>query len=294
MKSNASQMRIETRFGSRSAADVWDAEFRWRERGRLRDITVDDTWCRVAEAVATNGGGVEADARARAYAQAFARWQLLPAAELLATAGTRSLLPCVREPHVVLNCAAFVTGGMSNEAKVDWPGFDQAARLALWLLDDAAGSDDAAPGKAWVGLIGIGAALAGLDIAYDTAEARSLAARFAICLSVACAEASTLLAVERGAGRPVAQATLERWRSLGVTADWLATAERQGLRHGVSTRISRVPVLARLADTTDVLDPPGNWRAGGETDARGLAQAAAAMRGAVQPWIDDPIEPVPQ
>lgn len=275
-------MTIETRFGSRNAAEVWDAEFRWREAGRLRDVTVDDTWNRVADALAAAGGGMDAAARARTYAQRFARWRLLPSAALLATAGTGAPLQRLEEPHVVLNCAAFAAEG-GADAGIDWGAFEDAARLAVWLLDDAALAIGGRCPGAWVGLIGLGTALVRRGIGYDTAPARELAMRFARCLGVAIAEASILLAIERGARGGVARDTLECWRTRGVTPEWLVAAEQQGVRNVVACRVARVPTLARLAGTSDALDPAPCER------THDPASAVAAMRSAVQPWVDAPI-----
>jgi ribonucleoside-diphosphate reductase alpha chain len=281
-------MNLETRFGSRDAAEVWDAEFRWRENGRLRDVTVDDTWHRVAAAIASAGRGPDATARARTYAQSFARWRLLPAPALLAGAGTQTSLLGTGEPYAVLNCAAFIAEGIA-EPLVDWRGFAEAARLAQWLLDDAAtavGGDAASP---WIGLIGLGAALSRLGIAYDSAEARSVASRFASSASVATSEALIQIAAERGARLPVAPERLDHWRSIGLAAEWLSTAERLGLRQTVSLRVARVPLLARLAHTTDALDPAGDWRASDGAQAQASHAAERAMQLAVQQWFALPV-----
>jgi ribonucleoside-diphosphate reductase alpha chain len=45
---SVSRLLASSAFTLLSAVEIWDAAFRWREQGQLRDLTIDDTWARVA------------------------------------------------------------------------------------------------------------------------------------------------------------------------------------------------------------------------------------------------------
>ncbi len=69
------------------ARHIWDTKYRWREAGAVRDARVEDTWRRVADALA----GAEADDRAgwaRRFRDALADFKFLPGGRILAGAGT--------------------------------------------------------------------------------------------------------------------------------------------------------------------------------------------------------------
>ena len=69
------------------AARVWDLKYRYREGGRTHDATLDDTWRRVARAVAS----VEEVDRGRweeNFHRALADLRFLPGGRILAGAGT--------------------------------------------------------------------------------------------------------------------------------------------------------------------------------------------------------------
>lgn len=156
-----------TEFRDPRAVDVWDGSFRWRRDGILQDLTIDDTWSRVARALTPDA------ARQIAYREAFARLRLLPDARLLRHAGTDvapRLDGCLA---VVLNAAAFVA-----RRRFDHAAFAAAAALAAQLWRDARAllHDDLAPA---IGLIGFDEACAALGLDGAGARAPDLARRLA-------------------------------------------------------------------------------------------------------------------
>lgn len=163
-----------TEFRDARAVETWDAQFRWRQDGVLRDITVDDTWTRVAQAL--NPDAMCADA----YRNAFARWRLLPDAWLLRHAGTGAM-PAPPDPFaVVLNMQAFV----ARRGVFDFAAFAATAELARRLCDDARTRFAAgAPLRAAIGLIGFDAAREALGLPAGSRETREFAARLAIVLA---------------------------------------------------------------------------------------------------------------
>ena len=82
MRAGSDAVTTFTTFSSPAAVDAWDAEFRWRDAHRLRDVTIDDTWHRVAEAAAA-AEPEHASAWSARFVDAFSRWRLLPEAHLL-------------------------------------------------------------------------------------------------------------------------------------------------------------------------------------------------------------------
>lgn len=68
------------------AVDIWDAWFRWREQGALRDLTVNATWDRVATALASIEPA-DATIWSERFTDAFRAWRLLLDERILATAG---------------------------------------------------------------------------------------------------------------------------------------------------------------------------------------------------------------
>ena len=100
-------MFAPTRFTNPDAVEAWDALFRWREGGRLRDTTVEQTWERVSRAIARAEGVSEAH-WARRFSGEFRQWRLLPDERLLRAAGTPCLERVLPAPAAVVNAAAFV------------------------------------------------------------------------------------------------------------------------------------------------------------------------------------------
>jgi ribonucleoside-diphosphate reductase alpha chain len=162
-----------TEFRDARAVETWDASFRWRQDGTLRDVTIDDTWARVANALSAE------PARAAAYREAFSRWRLLPDVRLLRHAGTDAPPRLAGRVEAVVNAAAFVARRMFDEA-----AFAQSATLARCLVDDARafqGPGEPAPRPA-IGIIGFEDARAALGLA-SGAPAREFARRLAALLA---------------------------------------------------------------------------------------------------------------
>ena len=307
-------------FISPEAVTVWDTWFRWREDGRLRDVSIEATWQRVARTLSA----VEAKDGPRWKARFFdaqSRWQLIFDERILARAGTREAeLPC--DPVAVLNAATFVGAALTAAAHFDFDAFRNTAALAVRGLDNILlpriERDTVAPDLR-VGLIGVADALALLGKRYDGAAGRVMAGEIARVLAEGCLCGSVRLARERGAFGDAGAFRSLPSRSRGLGDDLLAELARCGIRHGRLTEISSQPRLARLANNVaDALDPvdaalasekvrdgrsPGYSLARARTAAPADAASALcaplpkialpaqiALRGAVQPWIDTLID----
>lgn len=310
-----------------TAVEVWDTWFRWREDGQLRDISIEATWERVARALVRAEAAISPRWVNRII-DAQARWQIVFDERILAGAGTRDFT-WPRDPVAVLNLASFVNAPLSTHARLDFESLRAAAELAVESLDNAllAGSDpDNAFANLRVGVIGLADALALLGKRYDSPAGRVLAGSMAQTLAEGALHANVRLARDRGALADRGAMAIEKARSRGMAHDLVEAAERTGLRHACVTAITSQRRLAKLAnDVTDALDPLEcgesqrvNASAGGvrakrsggfvQTVARRLGtlpRAAAnaiddrhpsslaaqiTLRGAVQPWIDAPID----
>lgn len=298
-------MAPTTRFTDRAAVDAWDSWFRWRNGEGLRDRTIDATWWRVADAVA----GVEG-ARDRQWAyrfvESFSRWQLLPDERLLQMAGTGAGLRPFESPRATLNVAGFVTAPLTRQARFDGERFAGVAALAVRLLDDALVTmHGAAPTFSGlrIGLIGLADALRLLGIAYDDPRAAQQASVVGRALATGTLRGTTELAMERGPidARPRHRVAL--WRDRGTPDELVAAAMHGGVRHTRLTAIGQQPHIALLANNaSDALDPPTNRRrarhdpvpdaasAPPAITVEALVGAQLAIRAAIQPWIDAPIE----
>lgn len=309
-----------------ASVEAWDSWFRWRERGRLRDLDVEATWRRVVAAL-TAAPHASAPAAADLF-EACASWRLLLDERILAGAGT----PEANWPGdglvALINVPVFVRGRFGADAAIDRASLAQTARLAVAALDAAA---DAAPPSGArtrslrVGLTGMADALALLGIEYGSEAGRRQAAEVAQLLAQASLEAGVRLACDRGADPGDAALPLERARRRGLPAELVRDLARHGVRYAALTAITAQPRLALLAnDVSDGLDPlpnPRPLRAGAAAARapasggyalnlrRALAAPATpafatraelppdalrAMRSAVQPWIDAPITDTPE
>lgn len=309
-----------------ASVEAWDSWFRWRERGRLRDLDVEATWRRVVGAL-TASPRASAPASAELF-EACASWRLLLDERILASAGT----PEASWPDdglvALINVPVFVRGRFGADAAIDRASLAQTARLAVSTLDAAV--DAAVPGGARsrslrIGLTGMADALALLGLGYGSEAGRRQAAEIARLLAQASLEAGVRLACDRGADGGDAALPLERARRRGLPPELVRDLARHGVRYGALTAITAQPRLALLANNvSDGLDPlpdPRPFHAGAAARApvsggyaRSLRRALAApptsasatraelppdaplaMRAAVQPWIDAPIgdPPVP-
>lgn len=302
-------MRRTSPFIDTAAVEAWDSWFRWRERGRLRDLDVEATWRRVAVALSSRPASPVPVAE---LLEACASWRLLLDERILAGAGTAEA--CWPDDALValINVPIFVRNRFTAQATIDLASLAQTARLAVTALDAAAdlGMPAGAPARTLrIGLTGLADALALLGLGYASDAARRQAAGVAGVLAQACLEAGIRLARDRGCDPSGAEAQLERARRRGFPADLLRDLVRHGARYAALTAITSQPRLALLANNvSDALDPlPGERQrpAMSAGYAHSLRRALAlpsgaafaplaeravdaqlAMRGAVQPWID--------
>lgn len=284
-----------TRFSDPSAVDLWDARFRWRSGGHLRDRTIDATWQRIADALTESEGDERAYWRSR-YAFAFGKWQILPDPRLLRDAGTDVPVPSLLDPVAVVNAGVFVSDPNTDSARFDHQRFSAAAAVAVRMLDDAVmafGAKDALPMRLGVGMVGLGDALDALGLAYGSSRSPAVAGGIAQSLAMGCLQGSLILADERGGGRDDGEYGLSAlWRHRALSAA-MADAVPRNHRHACLTRIGRQPELARLANgASDALEPKSG-PAIASSDARALSADAARrmIRNAVQPWVDSLLDP---
>jgi ribonucleoside-diphosphate reductase alpha chain len=286
-------MSAFTQFSQPDAVEAWDAAFRWRQADRLRDVTIEDTWRRVAD-TAASARPDQAATWTRRYIDAFRRWRLLPEEQLLRALGTDLPIDPLTEPGAVLNVHAFVVRPPYSGAYFDRDSFVATAAVAVHLLDDAAVTLHAAPRPRClrIGVIGLANALQVLELNSDNASGGQLAAPIAQALAEGCLLGSVELAEAQGS-RLTAQECQTRADSLRRRRMPEALVERMlvaGLCHHSLTAIDPHPLLARLANgMADAIDPLPPHRAGVAAD-RGRAQVNVRdLRADIQPWIDQPI-----
>jgi ribonucleoside-diphosphate reductase alpha chain len=316
-------LRLSSPFIELAAVESWDAWFRWREQGDLRDLSIEDTWRRVAGPLASvEARGDIAQWQSR-FMRAFTSWQLLPDEQVLANAGTGRPLLRGDTLHAVLNAAGFVTVETAAASAPDLAGLSDCATLAVRVLDNAALLAGVARPHLRIGIIGVADALALADVGYDSDSGRAQAASMAEALATGCLRGSMLLAIERGPrGDGDARAAIERAELRGMPAELLRDAAGHGLRYTQLTAITSRPRLALLAnDVANAADPlrgenhanviaVGDEQrlvrssgfalsmlrtrstasaAGHDMPANLSREAQIAMRAALQPWIDEPI-----
>lgn len=320
--------RIQTRspFLDAAAVDAWDAWFRLRENGELRDLSVESTWQRVADAIAA----AEPAARtqwSRRFFDALSAWRVLIDERVLADAGTRHA-EWPSDPAAVLDLPSFVLGAYGAGAQFDEPALSEAAGLAVRCLDDIGllrGDGVCAPR---LGVVGLADALALLGIDYASDAARRHAALVARTIAEGSLAASIWLARERGARAELTGELRAAWTARAVPQQLIDDAAQFGLRHARLTAIESQRRLALFANNvSDAVDPLDcaygprsitSWRginavrpgrghgyaaavarlaAGGEAILRTVAPtrevpaaAQRALRMAMQPFIDAPID----
>src|ERR1700758_1218613 len=91
-----------------AAVDAWDARFRLRENGELRDLSVESTWQRVADALAVAEHAARTQWSQRMF-DAQAAWRVVFDERVLAGAGTASF-EWPADPVAVLDLPTFVAG----------------------------------------------------------------------------------------------------------------------------------------------------------------------------------------
>jgi ribonucleoside-diphosphate reductase alpha chain len=306
-----------------AAVEAWDAWFRWRDRARLRDFSIEDTWRRMAGALASTELQDERAAWQSHFMEAFTSWRLLPDERLIATAGTERVTWHGAPLHAVINAAAFVQWQRDNGPGIDLAALSACAGLAVRALDNAALLARIAVPGIRVGLMGVADALALLGLDYDGHAGRTMAGAFGQALAEGCLRGSIALAAARGEIAGDLHAIAARAISRGMPPELVKALMRHGVRHDPLTAITSQRRLALLAnDVADALDPlQGENHANHITAAGGprmirssgyalnvlrngnacgpaknpdtLAQlpwkAQMGMRAVVQPWIDEPI-----
>ena len=310
-----------------AAVEAWDAWFRWREKADLRDLSIEDTWRRVSDALASIEPGGETTTWRTRFMDALASWRLLPDERLLADAGTGRITHWDGVLHACLNAAGFVCWGPTTGASMDLAALGGCAALAVRALDNAALQASIAAPRLRIGMIGVADALALQGLRYDSDPGRMQAAAMARALAEGCLHGSIMLAAERGACNYddcAMHACIARAQRRGISAELLQDAVHYGVRHTQLTAITSQPRLALLAnDVADAVDPlRGKNHAivisasdGQHTTVRssGYAlnilhtdgiepkgmpdtlpdlswMAQIKMRAVLQPWIDQPID----
>lgn len=296
----SSENQGESPFVTPVAVEAWDTWFRWRENGALRDDTIDATWRRVASALASVEDESGRAAFERRLLDAFVGWRLLLDERVLATAGTGKGSWSDDDLVAVVNAACFVRAHGALRPTLDIDAMKDCADLAVHALDNAIllgnGAGRGAK-KLRVGVIGLADALTSLGLDYAGAEARACAQSVAQALAEGSLRATVALAATRDAMVRCDASWIDSARRRGMPADLIERASLHGLRHASLTAITSQPRLARLANNASdaVLPAAGVNTSAGHGAARWTAMSATSvpaqldMRGAMQPWIDEPI-----
>lgn len=321
----AQALRRVPAFIDPAAVEAWDAWFRWRERGVLRDLTIEDTWSRIVATLASVEPAAHAEGFARRLADALASWRLLLDERIVAGAGTGRTEWPTEGLEATLNLAAFVRAPFTSAAQFDRAAFADAVDLAIRALDNAAllaGANVHPRDAVRVGVAGLADALALLGTPYDSDAGRDFARETARALAEACLRGSARLAAERGSALANRIHAVERANALGASTELVATIRRHGLRFERHTAVALQPKLAlfanHVAEALDPLPPEGEvWvdaplggirairSAGFAATLRRRVESPGAiapgeigigvpgqieMRAAVAPWIDAPID----
>lgn len=317
------ELRRPSPFSDLASVEAWDAWFRWRDRTGLHDTSIEDTWQRVATTLASVEAGEEAARQRSRCMGAMAAWRLLPDARLLADAGTGRPGWRGGQLHAAVNAAAFVSPDDSPDASIALTAMAECAALAVRMLDNAAMLAGIATPHLCIGLIGIADALALLGLAYDSDAGRAQAAAMSRALAEGCLCGNIVLAAMRGPGCSASPAAMARIARRDAPTELLRDARQRGLRHARLTALTAQPRLALLAnDVADAADPlrgenhphviaaPAGQRTirssgyalnvlrvvtdsrTGKPDTLPYLPwtAQLAMRAALQPWMDEPID----
>jgi ribonucleoside-diphosphate reductase alpha chain len=270
--------------------------FRWRDRGKLRDLTIDDSWSRVGRWLA-QAESDSADHWANRFVAAFANWRVLPDETLLRLAGTDLAPHFEQAPLAVVGAAAFAGGHDQRTAQMDHAGVAAAAALGVRMLDDALMLSCSRPQQpVRIGLIGMADTFDRLRVDFDSPAAVATATDVARDLLQGCLQGGLDLTLERGGAQAVSAYQLGRWRQAGVDAELLGAISRRGLRRTPITGLFAAPRLARLANGQAEGTDPGKLASPVARAARmpadgrsSLIEAQLRLRAAMQPWLDAPI-----
>ncbi|HDS1221553.1 hypothetical protein B9Y76_10725 [Stenotrophomonas maltophilia] len=279
-----------TRFTSLTAVEVWDSRFRWRDGGKLHDTTVDLTWRRVAEALASVEGPM-APLWMQRFISVFSRWELLPDERLLALAGTGQPIGTLPGLAAVLNLAAFIRPQPVGAASLDCQRLVATAGLAVRLLDNALLRYGACADQSLrIGFIGMADALHRLGTPFGTERARQFAVAAASLLAEGCFRVNVDLAQERGQlmGRESLDQRPAFPRNGVMPGSVVLEAMRNGVRHSRITALAHHPELARFAnDVTDAIEPLAiDVQRGCDALGNDIHVARARLGIAIQPYFD--------
>ena len=304
-----------------AAVEAWDAWFRWRDRDRLHDLSIEATWQRVIGSLTGSGSPVGTD-----LMDACSSWRLLLDERILATAGTPSANWPASDLVAAVNAPMFVRRRFTAHAHVDVGALAQTAKLAVRALDQAVllrHGETSGNVRLRIGIVGMADALALLGARYDAAGAGRHAGQVCRAIAEGCFEASIGMTRDREPRRMPIAGLLERAIERGLPAELVRDARRHGLRHAGLTAITSQPRLALLANNVaNALDPllgenhihriaaadamrsvrsSGYALIVGRTPSRPsvpeaiatIAQlgmdAQLALRAAAQHWVDEPI-----
>jgi len=237
-----------------AAVEAWDAWFRWRDRDRLRDLSIEATWQRVVDALCGSGSPARAD-----LMDACSSWRLLLDERILATAGTPSANWPASGLVAAINASMFVRRRFTAHAHVDVAALAQTAKLAVRTLDHAAllrhGETDG-NARLRIGIVGMADALALLGARYDAATACRYTGQVCSAVAEGCFEASIGRMRDHERGPMPIDSQLRRATERGLPFELVRDARRHGLRHACLTAITSQPRLALLANNVaNALDP---------------------------------------
>lgn len=281
-----------TRFTSLASVKAWDGLYRWRQDGVVRDASIDATWRRIADAVATAEGAL-APLWAHRFVTACSRWQVLPGEPLLACAGTDHG-PDGWMPDAAVNLAAFVHDDVFGVPRLDRARLIEAAALATRLLDDAMMVYPHTRGDGpRISLIGVADALRMLELPYGSDAAQDLVAVAAAQVAEGCLRANIDLATERGPvdGPACRDAWMEVLVRRRMPGPLIEEAARQGVRHLRITALDAHPALACLAnEVADSLEPmPDDGARSYDAQGHCVRIARERLIVAAQSYVDRPV-----
>jgi hypothetical protein len=167
------------------------------------------------------------------------------------------------EPRFVLNLPAF----LEPEGGLDLEGYSEACALAVVFLDAATGGKAT---KLRLGFADLAGLLAGLGLAYDSAEAREVAAGIAALTRGAAEAQSGRMAERLGAREPIAliwpeppSQTVVPGLAAAARAALDAAMASPGLRHQALVALAPADAAEALlgAETAGIAPAPGATRA---------------------------------
>jgi ribonucleoside-diphosphate reductase alpha chain len=203
-----------------------------------------------------------------------------------------------------LNASAFVRRSRGAAAWFDRDEFMRVCGLAVRFLDDVLVAATTPMAALRIGVIGVADALAQLGVGYAGDAALAQARTIASAFSEGCMRGDVAMARERGRNPLNNKHWAARLRARDLSDKLRMELRRYGIRHPQLTAIMSHPRLALLANnTTDGLDPAVHpnghepsaavhWQDTAlDNDSALFAQTAQlALRAAIQPWIDRPID----